>query len=159
MVDEWKNALDRKYITGAIFMDLSKAFDYLSHGLLIAKCHAYGVTVPACELLADYLSQRKQRVKIGSARSSWADLPEGVHEGSILGPLLFNILKTDLFLLIETCSLYNYADDTISYSAPCLSDVLSNLQSDCKHAIEWFNRNGMKANPDNSSSWCYRLHH
>ena len=56
MVDEWKNALDKKYITGAGFMDLSKEFDCLSHGLLIAKCHAYGVTVPACELLADYLT-------------------------------------------------------------------------------------------------------
>ena len=78
MVDEWKNALDKKYITGAVFMDLSKVFDCLPHELLTAKCHAYGVTVPACELLADYLSQRKQHVKIGSARSSWADLHKGV---------------------------------------------------------------------------------
>ena len=77
MVDEWKNALDKKYITGPVFMDLSKAFDCLPHGLLIAKCHAYVVIVPACELLADYLSQRKQRVKIGNARSSWADLKKG----------------------------------------------------------------------------------
>ena len=69
MVDEWENALDKKYITGDVFMDLSKAFDCLPRGLLVVKCHAYGVTVPACELLADYLSQRKQRVKIGSARS------------------------------------------------------------------------------------------
>ena len=142
MVDEWKNALDKKYITGAVFMDLSKAFDCLPHGLLIAKCHAYGVTVPACELLADYLSQLKQRVKIGNARSSWVDLHKGVPQGSILGPLLFNIFINDLFLFIEKCSLYNYADEnTISYSAPCLSDVLSNLQSDCNHAIEWFNNN------------------
>ena len=150
MVDEWKNALNKRYITGAVFMDLSKAFDCLSHGLLIAKCHAYGVTVSACELLADYLSQRKQRVvKIGSAKSAWADLHKGVPQGSILGPLLFNTFINDLFLFIEKCSLYNYADDnTISYSAPCLSDVLSNWQSDCNHAIEWFNNNGMKANPD-----------
>ena len=128
---------------------LSKAFDCLPHGLLIAKCHAYKVTVPACELLADYLSQRKQRVKIGRARSSWADLHKGVPQGSILGPMLFTIFINNLFLFIEKCSLYNYANDnTISYSVPCLSDVLSNLQSDCNHAIEWFNSNGMKANPD-----------
>ena len=50
---------------------------------------------------------------------------------------------------IEKCSLYNYADDnTVSYIAPCLSDVLSSQQSDCNRAIEWFTNNGMKANPD-----------
>ena len=149
MVDEWKMALDKRYITGAVFMDLSKAFDCLPHGLLIAKCHAYGLNVPACELLTDYLSHRKQRVKIGNARSSWADLRKGVPQGSILGPLLFNIFINDLFLFIENCSLYNYADDnTVSFSAPSLSDVISNLQLDCNHAIDWFTTNGMKANPN-----------
>ena len=149
MVDEWKVALDKGCITGAVFMDLSKAFDCLPHGLLVAKCHAYGFTMPACELLTDYLSKRKQRVKIGIVRSSWADLHKGVPQGYILGQLLFNIFINDLFLFIEKCSLYNYADDnTVSYSAPCLSDVLSSLKSDCNRAIEWFTNNGMKANPD-----------
>ena len=149
MVDEWKVALDKVCITGAVFMDLSKAFDCPPHGLLVAKCHAYGLTMPACELLTDYQSQRKQRVKIGSVRSSWADLHKGVPQGSILGPWLFNIFINDLFLFIEKCSLYNYADDnTVSYSVPCLSDVLSSLQSDCNRAIKWFINNGMKANPD-----------
>ena len=54
-----------------------------------------------------------------------------------------------IFFFIEKCSLYNYADDNfVSYSAPCLSDVLSSLQSDCNHAIKWFTNNGIKANPD-----------
>ena len=149
MVDEWKVALDKGCITGAVFMDLSKEFGCLPHGLLVAKCHAYGLTMPACELLTDYQSQRKQRVKIGSVRSSWADLHKGVPQGSIFGPLLFNIFINDLFLFIEKCNLYNYADDNIvSYSAPCSSDVLSSLQSDCNRAIKWFTNNGMKANPD-----------
>ena len=149
MVDEWKTALDNRYITGAVFMDLSKAFDCLPHGLLIAKCHAYGLTLSACELLADYLDQRKQRVKIGGVRSSWTDLHKGVPQGSILGPLLFNIFINDLFFSIEKCSLYNYADDnSLSFSASSLSEVLSKLRIDCNHAIDWFTINGMKANPD-----------
>ena len=149
MVDEWKTALDNRYITGAVFMDLSKAFDCLPHGLLIAKCHAYGLTLSACELLANYLDQRKQRVRIGGVRSSWADLHKGVPQGSILGPLLFNIFINDLFFSIEKCSLYNYADDnSLSVSASSLSEVLSKLRIDCNHAIDWFTINGMKANPD-----------
>ena len=65
------------------------------------------------------------------------------------GPLLFDIFINDLFLFIEKCNLHHYADDnTVSYLAPCLSDVLSSLQSDCNCAIEWFTNNGMKANPD-----------
>ena len=111
MVDEWKMGLDKRYITGAVFLDLPKAFDCLPHGLLITRRHAYGLPVPACELLADYLSHRKHRVKIGNARSSWADLRKGVPQGSILGPLLFNTFINDLSFFIENCSLYNYADD------------------------------------------------
>ena len=140
MVDKWKMHWITIYHRCCLYGSIEG---------LVAKCHAYGVTVPPCELLADYLSQRKQRVKIGSARSSWTDLHIEVRQGSILGPLLFNIFINDFFLFIEKCSLYNYADDnTISYSSPCLSDVLSNLQSGCNHVIEWFNYNGMKANPD-----------
>ena len=121
------------------FMDLSKAFDCLPHGLLIAKYHAYILTVPASELLVDYLSQLKRRAKIGSVRRSWADLHKGVSQESVLGPLLFNIYINDLLLFIEKCSLYHYADDnTISYLTPCLSGVFLSLKSDCNHAIEWF---------------------
>ena len=129
------------------FIDLSKAFDCLPHSLLIAKLHAYGVDWSACELLADYLSHRLQRVKIGTARSSLAELSKGVPQGSILGPLLFNIFVNDLFLFIEKCTLYDYADDnSMSYSSSTLQGVLSSLLNYCKIAVEWFGNNGMKAN-------------
>ena len=147
-VDDWKYALDQNLKTGVVFMDLSKAFDCLPHNLLIAKVHAYGVDWSACELLADYLSHRLQRVKIETARSSWAELSKGVPQGSILGPLLFNIFVNDLFLFVEKCTLYNYADDnSMSYSSSTLQDALSSLLNDCKIAVEWFGNNGMKANP------------
>ena len=130
-------------------MDLSKAFDCLPHGLLIAKLHAYGLDVSACKLLADYLRHHKQRVKIRTARSSWMELTKGVPQSSILGPLLSNIFINDLLLFIENCTLYNYANDnSMSYSSTTLQNVLSNLRIDCKIAIDWFEENGMKANPN-----------
>ena len=90
-VDNWKVALDNNQYVGALFMDLSKAFDCLPHGLIVAKLHAYGLSASACNLLFSYLNGRKQRVKISNSRSSWTALSKGVPQGSILGPLLFNI--------------------------------------------------------------------
>ena len=149
LIDDWKKSLDNNEKVGAIFMDLSKAFDCLPHGLLVAKLDAYGFSPSACELIASYLSNRRQRVKISNSRSNWADLNKGVPQGSILGPLLFNIFVNDLFLFIEKCTLYNYADDdTMSKSSLHLSEVLECLKHDCNIALEWFRKNGMQANPE-----------
>ena len=147
-IDNWKTALDKNHYVGALFMDLSKAFDCLPHGLIIAKLHAYGLSTPACDLLFSYLTSRKQRVKISNSRSSWTPLSKGVPQGSILGPLLFNIFMNDLFMFIEKCMLYNYADDNALDSISAnLGDVLRNLKHDGRNAIEWFKINGMQANP------------
>ena len=148
-VDDWKKSLDENHIVGLLFMDLSKAFDCLSHSLLISKLNAYGVQENACELIASYLSNRLQRVKIGNTRSEWMPLCKGVPQGSILGPLLFNVFINDLFLFIERCALYNYADDnSLSTGALSLNDVISDLRHDGNICIEWFHNNGMQANAD-----------
>ena len=73
---------------GSVLMDLSKAFDTLNHELLIAKLHAYGFDKKSLSLINSYLTDRWQRVKIGTAFSSWKKLLVGVPQGSILGPLL-----------------------------------------------------------------------
>lgn len=147
-IEDAKKAIDDKNIFGALFMDLSKAFDCLPHGLLIAKMNAYGLSISSCELVASYLSNRKQRVKIGNSRSPWKCLEKGVPQGSILGPLFFNVFLNDLFLFIEKCILYNFADDnSLSNVAVCKEELLNNLKYDCNVCIEWFTLNSMEANP------------
>ena len=78
--------------------DLSKAFDCVCHDLLIAKLNAYGLSLPALKLVHSYLRKHKHRTKNGIAYSLWEDIVSGFPQGSILGPLLFNILLCDLFL-------------------------------------------------------------
>ena len=112
-------------------MGLSKAFDCLPHEPFLAKLHAYGVGIKSLKLLQDYLSDRTQIVKIDSAYSSWLKILLGVPQGSILGPLLFNIFLNDMLWFVEKTDICNFADDNTIYScAKSVNDVIENLQSE-----------------------------
>ena len=149
-LENWRYALDNKKIVGCVAMDLSRAFDSIPHGLLVAKFNAYGANKNACNLVHSYLSNRKQRVKINSHKSDWSCIVRGVPQGSMMGPILFNIYLNDLlFILEKDCTVYNYADDNnLSFIHEDVDVVKGMLEDVCNQAIMWFNENFMRVNPE-----------
>ena len=85
MLEKWRSTVDNRKTFGVLLTELSKAFDYLSHELLLAKLHAYGFRIPALRLVYSYLKNRNQRNKINSVYSCWEEILFGVPQGSILG--------------------------------------------------------------------------
>ena len=150
MISKWQKCLDKKGgVVGTILMDLSKAYDCIHHDLLIAKLQAYGLSLKSIRFINSYLKERNQRVKIGGTFSEWLEIVFGVPQGSILGPILFNIFINDLFFFIEETEICNFADDNTLFACDTsLLSVLDRLKRDVSRVNTWFKDNNMIANAE-----------
>ena len=148
MTEKMKEAPDSDKVCAAVLTDLSKAFDCPLHDRLIAKLHAFGFDLKTLKVIHAYLNDRIQVTKVGSFYSEFFQIIYGVPQGSILGPLLFNVGLTDLFLAEHYKSDFsNYADDT----TPCncgsaFFETIPDLEITLDKLFNWFCYNNFKAN-------------
>ena len=139
LIEYWKTTLDKNLFTGAVLTDLSQLFDCIPHDLLIAKLHAYGLSFDAVTFLNPYLKDRKQNFGINNIFRAFQNILSGAPQSSILGPIVFSIVPSDLFLCIKKSDLHNFTDDnTITTTYNTLTELLKILEQDSESAVSWF---------------------
>ena len=152
LIEKWKKSVDNGEAFGALFTDLSKAFDCLSHELLIAKLDAYGFDKNALKLVNSYLTHGKQRAKINDKYSSWSEILFGVAQGSILGPSLFIVFICEMFYFLKDFDIANYADGSTPFNADKnIEFVVNNLEQSSSILFKWLNDNYRNVNTDKSN--------
>ena len=121
------------------YIDYAKAFDTVSHAKLLSKLSAYGITGNLYNWISSFLHNRTQQTRVGTALSNTMNLPSGVVQGSVLGPLLFVLFINDVSKILNDahCSCKLYADDLKLYTSLCSSNNASVLQSKSDDLYCW----------------------
>ena len=138
--------------TGILQIDLRKAFDTVSHPILLHKLYHYGIRGPAFSLLESYLSYRCQFVSLNNCHSSSKPINIGVPQGSILGRLLFLMYVNDLSNS-TSCNPCLFADDIcLVVSNSSFSSLEQNCNAELENLNNWSNANKLQINPKKSIS-------
>ena len=135
-IEDWTEAIDRNYEVDIIYLDFKAAFDKVPHKRLLRKIWSIGIRGNVYKWLADFLSNRYQRVVVNGSKSSWEKVNSGVPQGSVLGPVLFLIYINDLPDAMD-CILRLFADDTKLYSIIKNPSDEEKLQSNIFTACDW----------------------
>ena len=147
LVEQISEATNNKQFTVGVFIDLSKAFDTIQHGLLLKKMERYGVRGTANEWLKSYLSDRLQYVNMNSIDSQKKSITYGVPQGSVLGPKLFIMYINDVCEILSRMSCVLFADDTsLCCSGTDLDQLLDTVQEELSVLKKWFDVNKLSLN-------------
>ena len=148
--DDIFKAMNTSEVTLSILIDYSKAFDTIDHGTLLRKLKAMNFDISSLKIIASYLSNRRQFVQVNDKKSPTLPIHFGVPQGSILGPVLFNLYVTYLSDQISSHSI-QYADDTTLYRHSKIRQILQCIQeieSDIATLDTWSTEHNLLFNPD-----------
>ena len=137
----------------AAFLDLSKAFDSISHDILLEKLKALNFDSNAVSMINSFLRYRIQKVILPSFTSDWIQLYQGVPQGTVLGPLLFNIYVNSLYTCIDhKCSVVQYADDTMVFtSSKKTGSAVESLELNVNNICDFFEKQQLTLNADKTN--------
>ena len=138
-------SVDNKNSVDVIFLDCQKAFDTVPHKRLLNKIKAFGINDNLLNWIKGYLTNRQQRVVLNNSSSDWSEVKSGVPQGSVLGPILFNIYINDLFKDIKAKGKL-FADDAKLYSEVNNQNQATELQNDLNTISGWSNKWLLKFN-------------
>ena len=161
LLDRLFGQLDKHKIPINFHINLSKAFDSLQHDILLDKLTHYGITSTANKFMKSYLSNRKQYVQIGDIALKLRPVTTGVPQGSIVGPLLFNILINDIVMANHKFNYILYADDTtLNSTLDCFGNGKNEIQdsktTELQKVFKWLDVNKLCLNTAKSK---YMLFH
>ena len=153
VTDDIYECLENSELVFLVLLDYSKAFDCANHRLILAKLKAAGFRDDSLEWIFSYLNGRKQKVTTNLGESSWSGVLNGVPQGSVLGPLLFTVLVSDLRDAIKRGRYHMYADDTqLYYSCKCekVNETIKDINSDLDRISKYSKNNCLRLNSEKS---------
>ena len=133
VTDHIFRAIDRQQLTAMVLIDLSKAFDSICHSTLLRKLRSLGTSSQALKWFEGYLTDHKQSTRLGTSLSDELTITHGVPQGSILGPMLFNLYMNDLPSAVKSSCTDSYVDDTkiyCSFSAKNMNSCFVKMTED-----------------------------
>ena len=136
VIDAWTEALDMSTPVDAIYLDFAKAFDSVPHQRLIKKLEGYGITGEVVQWIKEFLSGRRQQVRVNGEVSGWKPVTSGIPQGSVLGPVLFVIFINDLPEVVKSM-VEMFADDTKIFTPIIDEDCIHTIQNDIHALTDW----------------------